>query len=239
MNQQLVLVCQDYGLIDSPFHNTKQIELGADTYNRCRMLNLGVLHTEGEVIVLLDSDRILPANYFTEAINSIQGGECLTTLRLYSVTKDCTDDDIETGYVPLKEDFRSVNVAPRKKNMFAGNTIMWRNDFLRLDGFDEQFEGYGFADNDMTLRASKLLQLRYSNHMELHLHHPREIVWRGRSLTHEQFKVVSAINAGRLLRKHGTFDPAICDLVHEAHEILQNQPQELVAEWAPLLGRLF
>jgi glycosyltransferase involved in cell wall biosynthesis len=47
--------------------------------------------------------------------------------------------------------FRKCQPKKWQKAMTC-NLAMWRDDFLRVDGFDELFEGWGYEDSDLVIR---------------------------------------------------------------------------------------
>lgn len=55
------------------------------------------------------------------------------------------------------------------------NLGMWRNDFLKVNGFDEDFEGWGFEDSDCVIRLQRANIYHKSGKFSvpvLHLWHP-------------------------------------------------------------------
>lgn len=68
------------------------------------------------------------------------------------------------------------NIFPRK---WCGaktcNLALWRRDFVAINGFDENFEGWGYEDSDLVIRLIKNGVYRKSGHFALpvlHLWHP-------------------------------------------------------------------
>ena len=171
---ELVLVCQDES--ETPpntFSKVKQINLGRDSYNKPLMNNIGVREAEGDIIVLLDSDRILPYGYFTQALCSVQPKQCISTVDLHKLQRPATDEEIEHQFVPLKLDHRTIVNEMHMKNMFSGNTVMKRQDYLDAGGMDESFEGYGYNDTDFTQTMTQWgAQYIWWDKRELHLWHP-------------------------------------------------------------------
>jgi hypothetical protein len=172
---ELVLVCHDCS--EPPkniFAHVQHVNMGMEVYNKPLMNNRGVEAAQSEVIVLLDSDRILTPNYFTNAVSKVQPGECISTIWLYKLRRATTDHHIERLGCCMDNDFRSKDNEMHRKNMFSGNTVMRRDDYLAAGGMDESFESYGYNDNDftmtMTRRGARFTWL--DNVMELHLHHP-------------------------------------------------------------------
>ncbi len=68
-------------------------------------------------------------------------------------------------------------MQPKKwKKAMTCNLALWKNDFLRVNGFDELFEGWGFEDSDLVIRlihaGVKRKEGRFAVPV-LHLWHPQ------------------------------------------------------------------
>ena len=73
---------------------------------------------------------------------------------------------------------RSSHVADARKAESC-NLAVWRDDFLKVGGFDESFEGFGCEDVDLCLRLLRAgLKRKSLEHLEpvLHLYHGRKTV---------------------------------------------------------------
>jgi hypothetical protein len=198
------------------------------------MLNEGAKISKHHILALLDSDRILPQGYFTKVVKSIKATEVVTTEKLYRLPKPYTDDQIERKEIDRIADFRSIHNVMRKKNLFAGNTVMWKDDFLRCGGFDESYSGYGFADTDMTATVIHAgLKPIYLDDEEWHLHHDAAIWWNGCIISRNHFKVISAVNGLRYCRKWGIRpDQELKTLLKEVKENEDSLPQDLKDLWS-------
>lgn len=68
-------------------------------------------------------------------------------------------------------------LQPRNWRKAVGcNTAMWKNDFIRTNGYDELFEGWGYEDSDLVIRlihaGTKRKEGRFAVPV-LHLWHPQ------------------------------------------------------------------
>lgn len=197
---EIILVCQDESPIITSKFNIKQLNLKTDTYKKPFMCNIGVENSKNEIIVLLDSDRILPKEYFTNNTKIVTRGMTITTELLFSLRDDYSDDQIESGNVCKIPDFRSKTNEMRHKNMFSGNTIFMKQDYLSCGGMDESFVGYGYADNDMTESMKNYgCKEVFLSEEELHLNHPKSVCWHGKQLSSKSF--ASFANAKKYLQK--------------------------------------
>lgn len=76
---------------------------------------------------------------------------------------------------PLPFDlFRKLS-AKQWKDSKTCNLGIWRKDFFEINGFDEDFQGWGFEDSDLVIRLQRLGVRRKSGKFSvpvLHLWHP-------------------------------------------------------------------
>jgi glycosyltransferase involved in cell wall biosynthesis len=67
--------------------------------------------------------------------------------------------------------------AKKWQKAMTCNLAVWRNDFIRVNGFDEVFEGWGFEDSDLVIRlihaGVKRKEGRLAGLPVLHLWHPQ------------------------------------------------------------------
>ena len=171
---ELVLVCQDgIDRIGTGFARTTQLNLGMNSYNKPLMNNRGVRLASGRTLILLDSDRILPHGYFTKHVASMADKQVVSCVNMVRLVRDYSDEEIESGSFDSFPDPKNTDNIMHFKNMFSGNTIMRREDYLLLGGMDEGYEGYGYADNDFTRTAVSggLHSVWDHESLELHLSH--------------------------------------------------------------------
>jgi glycosyltransferase involved in cell wall biosynthesis len=201
LSSELVLVCHDHcESFGSKFNTTRLLNLCCKTYNKAQFCNHGVNEASGKIIVLLDSDRILPPDYFSKCISLLKTGQFITTKYLYNLSHPYSDEEIESGKADKVEDFRSVSNAGRSKNLFSGNTVFMKQDYQATGGMDESFVGYGFVDNYQTSNILNCgFEQVYLDDDELHLYHKKEVYWENDRV--ENFKIMTAINAVKYFRK--------------------------------------
>ncbi len=234
MDQELVLVCQsDCNLVESGFQNQLQIAMKLPTYHKSLMSNTGVKHASGDILVLLDSDRILPRDYFAKAIKKLKKNEIVSTERLYRLSHNYSDTDIDTGNYERFEEFRSKTNEGRRKNLFAGNTVMYRETYLRFGGYDEKFVGYGFSDTDITMNmmSNRLVPIWLKDE-EIHLQHDHAMCLNNTMIHRETFKIITATNALRYCTKWKIgMDAGIKELINEVEATFDEFPPHLRAAY--------
>jgi predicted glycosyltransferase involved in capsule biosynthesis len=232
LDQELILVCQTrFEKLKTKFKNNKQINLNIKNYHKSLMTNVGVNESKGDILILLDSDRILPENYFLTALSKIKQNSVLSTKELYRLEKDYSDSDIEQNNINKIPEYRSEFFESRKKNMFSGNTVVFKSDYGDIGGYDESFVGYGFADNDICMKClkHKVEFLWLEEFEEWHLQHNHEMCWEEKMIHRETFKIILATNAWKYLNKWKLEpDSGFWDLINIAEKDMNRFPKNLI-----------
>lgn len=232
--QELILVCQTNCLpIKSDFKTTKQINMNLETYHKTKMTNEGVRNANQNIIALLDSDRILPHNYFENTAKQLSKNQIVSSKKLFQLTSQYSDDQIELERVEKYEDFRSEDNISRRKNLFSGNTLMHKDDYWSIGGYDENYIGYGYADNDMTMKAIKSgMDIKWNESKELHLFHENKIIWKNETIEKKTFQIMTAINGLMYhLKWRLSFDSEIQSLIYEIEQRINEFPLELTNQY--------
>lgn len=145
---------------------------------RCR--NDGFRISRAPYLLFLDGDCVVPRDFLTQHVRlrksrTVVAGYCC---RLNRTASDLLDDRaIRSGdftiqsstlgrWVPSSE-FRSlakidrkaifyrITGNPTKPRLRGGNFGIWRDDFCQVNGFDEDFLGWGCEDDDFGLRLRR------------------------------------------------------------------------------------
>ena len=229
LNQEFIFVCQTNHNLNNYFNNQINLNLNLKNYHKSLMTNYAVTKSSGEFLILLDSDRILPNNYFYNSIIQSNNKTVISTEQLYQLDKPYTDMEIELRQFNRTGDFRKKNIEGRCKNLFAGNTVISRCAFEKLHGYDESFEGYGFADNDMSKKAVvNNLNIVWLQEEELHLFHEKNIFWNETIINKEIFKIITATNALNYYNKWNLkIDKKIKKLIFDIENNIKNFPSDL------------
>jgi len=152
---------------------------------RCR--NDGVRSSVAPYLVFCDGDCVLPPDHL--AAHAAAGRR-----RTVLLGEPCYLNETQSGRVSERK-IRSGNlsvVIPRsvrlrlaisawlhrsakRRKIYSGFFSLWREDFERINGFDEEFTGWGCEDDDLGLRLSRS-GVRSASIMKLtrsfHLWHP-------------------------------------------------------------------
>jgi len=223
IDKEIIIVWQDEG---PQIENTTSINLKMDTYRKPKQCNEGVKAATNKIVALLDSDRILPKNYFAEQSSKLVEKEFITTTHLLKCKKPYEDHQIdEFKFEGLKE-FRSKTIEIQRKNLFSGNTLFYKKDYLDCGGMDENYVGYGYADNDMTRTVEKYGCIStYVDCPEIHLWHPVEINYEGHRL--QMFKIISATNLMYYCKKWQLKDLKAETIIQEVYKNINKFPEKL------------
>ncbi|WP_323137528.1 glycosyltransferase [Dyella subtropica] len=176
-----------------PIRHVWQEDLG---FRAARCRNRGMAASRGDYIVLIDGDMVLHPQFVADHLALaepgyfLQGGRFKThpreTVRLLAGGRPVfapwadVDFNVFDGIKRLYA-FRSLPLARWKSRARNGGRVMscnmsfWRDDLLRVNGFDERMEGYGAEDRELAARLGnagvRRRQLKWAA-LAAHLDHP-------------------------------------------------------------------
>lgn len=166
-------------------------------FRAARMRNLGIANSTGDYVVLVDGDMVLHRQFvadhlrFAEPSVYLQGirvtlGPGATNRRLAGPTRIMPWHVWPLGKIkylwrsPSLARLVSSRATDRVTRVHSCNQSFWRDDLLRVNGFDEQFDGYGGEDVDLCRRLARVglrqKRLRYAA-LAYHLYHPPQANW--------------------------------------------------------------
>ena len=158
---------------------------------RCR--NEGVSASSAPYLLLLDGDCVLPPDHVRTHLalrrpGVTMVGDCCRLSR--ETSAEISEQTIRSGeYLALADRSSLRQVArkarkarfygwirhPSKPRLIGNNVGVWRQDYERVNGFDENFQGWGCEDDDfgMRLRRSgvKIQSILHHTHT-YHVWHP-------------------------------------------------------------------
>jgi GT2 family glycosyltransferase len=177
---ELVLVCQtNYNKKPKGFKSVRTINLNSDFYCRSKMCNLGVNESKGEIIILLDGDRVLEKNYFTNVCSEIKPNECITTGNHWQMTHPATDEEIENEKYEAIYNPKSVENKMHHRGSFSGNTVFLKSTYISVGGMDESYVNYGYQDIDFSRKMiTQGMNMIFREEKELHLFHEKHSDWK-------------------------------------------------------------
>ena len=160
---------------------------------RCR--NEGTAASRAPYLLFLDGDCLLPPDHVWQHLThrkpgEVMGGYCCRLSR--EISAQITDAAIRSEeylkWIPqrdlrrlawrdLKARFYRLIRHPSKPKLAGGNIGIWRSDYERVNGYDENFVGWGGEDDDLRNRLGRIgvkigSILRWTR--TYHLWHPAE-----------------------------------------------------------------
>jgi len=200
VEKEVILVCNDK-LTCTP-KGCRVLNMELPEYRKALMCNVGVAEAKGEIVALMDSDRVMSAGYFSSAAREVARGQFMSCRRILNLSRPHSDEEIERGDLEFEEEWRAEGCELWRRNLFSGNTVFHREDYLRSGGMDESFVGYGFADTDMTMNViSKGFLPVWSEGPEVHLYHAKDVSWGGSMHGKETRTKMAESNMCKFLKK--------------------------------------
>jgi glycosyltransferase involved in cell wall biosynthesis len=146
-------------------------ETSALPFNKSKAFNLGVSKSNTDKIILHDADMLIPDGYTVSVSNALDKYEACHLGK--SVTYACPNS------TDLINKSRAVNRKDLNMDRLVcyyegGSLACLKQTYWSVGGFNEDFWGYGYEDNDFYHRlkqSSNFLEDRKTN--LLHLAHPR------------------------------------------------------------------
>lgn len=160
---------------------------------RCR--NEGVAASKAPYLLFLDGDCLLPPDHVWQHLKHRRAGEVMGgyCVRLNRETTERIDEESVRSQTYLQwippRDLRALTIRDWKSRFYrllrhsqkpklaGGNIGIWRSDYELVNGYDENFQGWGGEDDDLRRRLRRVgVQigsiLRWTR--TYHLWHPAE-----------------------------------------------------------------
>ena len=189
------------------------------TYQLSRCRNEGVRDSHAPYLLFLDGDCILPRDHVRIHLQRrrpgwVMAGDCCRleqgpSARINSEVVRSgafTQWGSKSELLRLRKRHRAscfyrLIRHPTKPKLIGNNIGIWRADFERINGFDENFQGWGCEDDDLRFRLRRagirVASILHWTHT-FHIWHPLEatvpLVW------HEGCNVNYLLRKGRLTR---------------------------------------
>ena len=215
----LASLARDYPV---PLRHAWQPDQG---FRAARVRNLAIAAASGEYVLLLDGDMVLERHFVEDHVRAarrgsfVQGSRVLTDPgfrermladpgeRPTPLARGVTRRRNAVRSRSLSDLWLAMNRDTRPRTIKTCNQGWWRDDLVRLNGFDERMEGWGREDLELALRAHNAgiacRQLRFAG-LAYHLHHQE----RHQDGASPNDRYVAETRQGRLTR---------CDLGLDAH----------------------
>lgn len=231
-------------------------------FNWSRMWNEGVSASRNDIVVYLDSDRVLPNNYLTTVRDRIEDDAFLFTQDLFTFK-----EDVDTGLIKSIRDRTDPDLLRKRydtykeflwydpryclpghgpgKGVMSGGTAFTKRTFEKSGGVDPFYRGHGaYADSDFHQQCWAMgMDMVNLGLLELHIHHEK-FSGEGR-LSRRDLEVLSLNNYIYYCLKWGfDFDRAryIADCLQLPKDFVKRVRQTFEAgtpphaDFVPLLG---
>jgi GT2 family glycosyltransferase len=158
---------------------------------RCR--NEGVAASTADYLLFTDGDCLLPPDHLQQHLTArrpgrVVAGDCLRLSEAASTS--ITAEQLKDGRFPQQvtprerrrrllkglraKAYETLRISMRPR-LTGNNIALFRQDFERINGFDEQFVGWGLEDHDLQYRLERVGVRPWSILLKtcvLHLWHP-------------------------------------------------------------------
>lgn len=168
-----------------PVHHVWQEDRG---YRLARIRNLAIARSTADYLIFLDGDQVLHPEFVRDHRAAARPGTVLRGSRVF-LTPEATARVLETGRLPhwwsrgLRKRAAALRWPAlawllgrwRGRGTEGHNLACWRRDAIRVNGFEERFEGWGGEDADFVIRLLNAgvvkKRLRFAGVL-FHLDHP-------------------------------------------------------------------
>lgn len=142
-------------------------------YNRSWAFNVGLKHSQSNIIVFGDSDLIMKPDDFIKGLESLKNFEMVSP---YHSVIDLTPEESNFNFnniVNITRPGRGEN--DNQKINISGGIAMFRKDAIeKIAGWNEQFIGWGGEDDFQTIKVKNLLTWTELQAKCFHFWHQRE-----------------------------------------------------------------
>lgn len=151
-------------------------------FRKAKILNIAIANTEIDYIIQIDGDCIIHKHFIRDHINNASKNTYLygsrvnilplyvnTVLNSNKIHFTIFSKEIKNKTRTLHFSFLSIFYKKHQtiSKKFRGcNVSYWRSDFLEINGYNEDFEGWGREDSDLAIRLGNFgvqaKRLRYA-----------------------------------------------------------------------------
>lgn len=158
-------------------------------FRRSKILNKAIAQSETDYIIQIDGDCIMHKDFIKDHITNSRPNLYLYGSRVHIrpeyvnlvlkkklIHFDIFSKETKNKSRNLHIPFFSTFYKPQKetKRVRGCNLSYWKKDFIAVNGYDENYEGWGREDTDITMRLTNLgllsKKLRYIA-IEYHIYH--------------------------------------------------------------------
>ena len=163
-----------------------------DGFRKGIILNKAMAQATGEYLVVLDGDIIVHPKFIEDHLSVVQEGHFVSGSRMMLSARQVEEIKKQPHpHISLLARLCTPNayrsqllmkvVSPRYKRndkhrtLKGGNMGVWKSDIVRVNGYDEDFHGWGYEDTDLGERLRNcgltMMNLKWGG-VAYHLWHP-------------------------------------------------------------------
>jgi glycosyltransferase involved in cell wall biosynthesis len=216
----------------------KQPKLSS-TFSLCRARNIGTRIATNDWIYCLDSDLILPEDFFAACINAINNKNSTNYVyageRKFIDSSQLADNTLKTEMIDklpmvksasnyfLDVDRRMLFIDNNKKPQHpwaychGGNVLFYKNHAISINGFNEAFDGcWGYEDVEFFYRL-----MQYNQHVTLKF--SRELY-----VFHQEKIEENSADSLRLDKQNNVNWGRICKIIPGFKEFKENEYKKII-----------
>ncbi len=179
-----------------PLHHYWQPDQG---FRAAKARNQAVAQSRGDYLIFLDGDCVPPTTFIARHRKLAEKGFFVAANRLLlsqAYTQQVLDQELPIyswtffQWLKLRSQKACNRILPvvyfpfyslckynseRWQGAKTCNLAIWKTDFLKVNGFEEAYEGWGYEDSDLVIRLFRAGLLRKNGHFSVpvfHLWHP-------------------------------------------------------------------
>ena len=166
-----------------------------DGYQLARIRNRAFAAARGEYLMQIDGDLVLDKHFVRDHLQMSRPGCFVSGTRTMMnealtgklLTREISPDDIPQHSQDLVKKHNAVRSGPLRvllyffernsrnyRYVLGCNMAFWKNDLLKVNGYNESFKGWGKEDNELAVRLQNAgIKLRFIKFgaVVYHLHH--------------------------------------------------------------------
>jgi glycosyltransferase involved in cell wall biosynthesis len=175
------------GRLPSTLRHLRQEDLG---FRKTMILNQCLAAAQGPYVVMLDGDCVPHRKFIADHAEAAENGCWVQGRRCFVKQRAVPRFSIDTAPIVRLMAARLIVGWPKgirwpfalalrnqeHRGIIGCNMGFWRKDLLAINGFDEDYSGWGMEDSDVGVRLYHLGRIRkflYGRAIVFHLNHPQ------------------------------------------------------------------